>query len=327
MADISKSIERYIIDVIRVPRTDTSSAIKSREWLLGRVVGEIESRKNEPILYSEQPLILYGSYVKGTQVSAVDEFDIMLVIDSNAGVFSVGGQQVGDGLGSASPNHKYDNRFNKEDGSGISPAKILNWTKSVIAKAVEPFGGEAPDRDGQSVTAIIKSKDLKIDFVPGGIFQRRTDGKTFYDIPKGDRGNNWILTAPQEDIARLNDVATGKDNFRNVIRIAKRIKSTYNFLVSSFAIESAIVNYAQTSTWHDNLYYDTYLGLNYLASVFRNGNIPDSFEATTNLIAGVEQLTWYAERLDKINSGLRNCEQEHDQVRSDEKIRKLFENE
>lgn len=327
MADVSKSIEAYISDVIRVPRVDVSSAIKSREWLLQRVHNEIESRTNEPTLYAEERMFLYGSYAKGTQVATVDEFDIMLVMDSNTGVFTLSGQQIGDGLGKATPNHRYDNRFMKEDGTGVSPAKILNWTKGIVAKAVEPFGGDAPDRDGQSVTAIIKSKDLKIDFVPGGIFKRRADGKVFYDIPKGDRGNNWILTAPQDDIARLNSTASGRSNFRNIVRIAKRIKYTYNFLVRSFSIESAVVDYALASTWHNNLYFDTYLVLDSLAAAFRSGSIPDPFDSSINLIAGVAQLDWYAERLNKINVGLMDCDKIADQARADDKVRRLFDNE
>ncbi|HSH28750.1 MAG TPA: hypothetical protein VK971_02490 [Thiohalobacter sp.] len=106
MADVSKLIERYIADVIRLPKGDVSEAVASREWFLKRIRSVISKRHEngtrEPELYKD-PFIYFGSYFKKTKVAAVDEFDVLVVIDSNTGQFSVGGEKLGEGLGDLPP--------------------------------------------------------------------------------------------------------------------------------------------------------------------------------------------------------------------------------
>lgn len=257
MGNVAVAIQKYINENIRLSQSDISQSAKSREWFLKRIASVISSRYKEPVLYTEQPFVYFGSYFKGTKVQTVDEYDVLVVIDSNKGQFSQKEGKIGDGLGTAHPNYKYEGkRYFKSDGSGISPAKLLNWLKGIIEEIVRPYGGQAPERNGQAITAI--TKNLKIDLVPAGIFKHVNTKQIFYDIPHGDKDNGWILTAPKQDIDDLNAVATGKTNFKNVIRILKRIKDTYNFLVPSFAIERAVVDYSGQIAWRNDLYLDIY---------------------------------------------------------------------
>jgi hypothetical protein len=50
---------------------------------------------------ASDPFIYFGSYFKGTKVADVDEFDVLVVIDSQGGQYSQGGKVIGHGLGSA----------------------------------------------------------------------------------------------------------------------------------------------------------------------------------------------------------------------------------
>ncbi|MHC4986998.1 MAG: hypothetical protein ACYTFX_00680 [Planctomycetota bacterium] len=54
-----------------------------------------------PKLLASDPFIYFGSYFKGTKVADVDEFDVLVVIDSQGGQYSQGGKVIGHGLGSA----------------------------------------------------------------------------------------------------------------------------------------------------------------------------------------------------------------------------------
>lgn len=331
MADVSAAIGAFINNEISLTRKDISSAVESREWFIERVKSEIENRTEELVLYAPDPFIYFGSYFKGTKVKNVDEFDILVVIDSNTGVFSRYGQKLGVGQGNASPNHKYDNKYYKEDGSGVSPAKMLNWLKGIVKAVTSSFGGEAPIRNNQAVTAYIKSKDLKIDFVPAGIFKHTFDGSTFYNIPRGDASNGWIITSPRQDIELLKRAAKGKNSFRDVIRLCKYISSSYNFLVSSFAIESAIVQYGQNETWFNSGSKDLYLNvkgaLSYLATFFRYGLISDPYDKNNNLIAEASSLSWYADRIDEIIAKLNSLQNEPNQTKAREYVSKIFRNE
>jgi hypothetical protein len=326
VGDVSSAIWNYIVSNIRLSQSDVSQAVRSREWFLTRLQNVIGGRKAEPVLYASEPFVKFGSYFKGTKVQAVDEFDILVVIDSKGGVFLKGGQETGVGQGSADPNHKYDDRFLKEDRSGVSPSKLLNWLKGAVKEITDAYGGEAPERNGQAITATIKSKDLKIDLVPAGIFNRKSDGSTFYDIPKGSSDNGWIVTSPRTDVKHLEAVAKDRSNFRNVIRIAKRIKDTYNFLVPSFAVETAVVDYGEANPWYDDLYTDVSRVLQSLAVVFRAGRIPDPYDETENLITGVTSLAWYADRLDKVVETLKECTKETDQKKVVARVEAVFEN-
>jgi len=327
MADLNKAITGYVRDVIALPKGNISDAAKSREWFLKRIANEIGARRNEPTLYIQQPFVYYGSYFKRTKVASVDEYDVLVVIDSNSGVFNQSGRAIGAGVGAAAPNHKYDSRFMKEDGSGVSPAKLLNWLKGVAKEVVDAFGGETPEREGEAVTARILSQNLRIDLVPAGVFTHAVTGETFYDIPRGDRANGWILTAPQTDIKRLNTASEKRNDFRNVIRIAKRIRDRYNFLVKSFAIEAAVVNYAYQYTWYNELARDTLNVLEYLATAFRAKLVTDPFDNSNNLIADVAQLEWYAERLHTVVEEISKCASMLDQTRADERVRRVLDNE
>ncbi|WP_157203705.1 hypothetical protein [Methanoculleus bourgensis] len=164
------------------------------------------------------------------------------------------------------------------------------------------------------------------DQVPAGMFRHNVSGETFYNIPRGDRGNGWIATAPHRDMERLKAVAQGKENFRNVTRLCKHIQDMYNILVPSFAIESAIVEYAERNYWYGDLYLDFRVVLKTLIKAFRGGVIPDPFDNQNNLIAGVGSLAWYAERLEKIIAGMDECADwpRQDEVR--ERIYELLEN-
>ena len=72
-----------------------------------------------------------------------------------------------------------------------------------------------PERNGQAITATIKSSNIKIDLVPAGPFTHVTTGKTFYNIPKGNKTDEWILTAPEDDMESLDEVAKDKTISKN----------------------------------------------------------------------------------------------------------------
>ncbi len=325
MGDVSQALNGYIGEVIKLPQRDISSAVRSREWFIDLVKQEINGRTGEPALYPGQNTLYFGSYFKGTKVAAVDEFDVLVILDLNNGVFSQNGISVGKGLGRADPNHLFDERYKLSDGSGVSPTKLLNWLKDVVESATGKYGVEAPVRNGQAITATIKSKDLKLDLVPAAVLQHNSSNEVFYAIPRGGQGNGWIATAPHRDMERLKEVAQGKENFRNVIRLCKRVRDKYNFSASSFAIESAIVGYAERSCWYNDLYPDFRGALKCLIEVFRGGVLLDPFDNQSNLIAGVESSGWYAERLEKIVKGMDECTdwEKQDEVR--ERIYEILE--
>ena len=326
LGDVTGAIRKYVNEELRLSQSDINQTLRSREWLLKRIGSVINARNREPTLYSTQKFVYFGSYFKGTKVKAVDEYDVLVVIDSNGGIYSHGGTKIGDGQGNATPNHKYDNKYFKSDGSGISPAKMLNWLKGVVEEVTGSFGGEAPIRNGQAVTATIRSNNVKVDLVPAGIFNRTYDGATFYNIPRGDSGNGWIVTSPRADIDLLNLVAKDKSDFRNVIRIAKRVKETYDFKVSSFAIETAIVNHGLLKEWHNNLFLDVAQALLTLSSNFMSGSVSDPYDRSNNLIDGTSSLSWYASRLSTIVDRLLKCTKMNDQTAINTWVYRAFEN-
>lgn len=246
MSELSVSIKKYIDNVIRLSAKDIQDSASSRDWFLKRIQNEIENRTNDPILYATEPFIRFGSYFKGTKVSDADEYDILVVIDSCNGQYTNNGQIIGKGEGTAFPNHKYDKRFYKSDDSGVSSKKIVWWLQGIVQEVVNSFGGEPTIEDGISVTAEIKTQNIKLDLVPCGVFQHVTKGKQFYNIGNGN--DSWTLTNPSVDIDRLSNIANGKDDFKNIIRICKRIKDQYGLQISSFTIETAIANYAESIT-------------------------------------------------------------------------------
>lgn len=327
MSVVSKCIDKFIRNEISLNREDISGSVTSREWFLKRIRSEIEKRTNEPVLYASDPLVRFGSYFKRTKVTDVDEFDMLVVIDSNTGAFRSGGLEIGDGLGTADPNYKYAEKYKKSDGSGVSPTKMLNWLQNVVQTVTDSYGGSAPIKDGQAVTAYIKSANINIDLVPAGIFKRNEAGSIFYNIPRGDKNGGWIITSPRQDIELLNKVAKERQRFRDIIRLCKFVRDKYNFGVSSFAIETAVINFAQSYSWLDDLAWDLKRTLDFISRSFKNGIIPDSYEKSNNLIDGVTSLAWYAERIDKILAVLSSLDDETNEIMVYDKLSKVLKNE
>lgn len=325
--DVSKLLDRFISDEIALNKKDISSAATSREWFLRLLKSKIDSKIGEPQLLAEEPFVFFGSYFKGTQGVDVDEYDVLVVLDSNTGVFTQHGVEIGNGSGAANPNHKYDVRFKKEDLSGVSPAKLLNWLKGIAEEVVRDYGGTAPERNGQAITVSIESKNLKIDLVPAGKFiHQLRSGVNFYDIPKGDKENGWILTNPKDDIKLIDNLSKSKENFRNVIRLLKFIKGSYNFLIPSFAIECAVIEHAQNNVWRDNFYADFMLSMAHVYKCLKAAKISDTFDQNNNLLAGVESAAWYAERIENIYESVRKQAEETDEDRAYSNISKALKN-
>ena len=331
MANLNTLIQKYINNEISLSQKDISEAAKSREWFLNRIKNKINEKLDDgeliPQLNSETPFVNFGSYFKGTKVKDVDEYDILVVLDSNAGLFTQSGTTIGTGVGSASPCNKYRNKYRKSDGSGVSPAKLLNWLKGIVEEVVEGFSGEAPERNGQAITATIKNKNLKIDLVPAGQFEHTQEDKVFYDIPMGNSENDWILTSPQEDITLIADYAKDRENLKNIIRLLKNIKDNYTFDVSSFAIECSILRYAHNNDWSKSLYYNFSNSLIDFSSRLRAKKIVDTFDEKKNLISHLDTNEWYADRIDLIVQCMASLEKEEDDEKAYTKLYKKLKNE
>lgn len=287
---VNTEFNKFINNNLTLSQKDISSAVTSREWLINNIINKIAEKTDCPQLYSENNLkyIQFGSYFKGTKVSNVDEFDIMLIIDTTNGQFLKGEVKDGNGIGNTSPNPLYSSKYYKDGTSSVSSRKLLNWLKDIIDEILEPYGCEPSERDGQAITACIKSKNLHIDFVPGCIFQRvgttDSDG-IFYIIPKGDINCGWIETNPRIDKQIITDISLSHSQFKNTIRLFKYLfKNSYMVKISSYAVESSLVDFENKSLLFDNFDYDFIGALLHIISLVENEIIPDMRDSNINLL-------------------------------------------
>lgn len=319
-------INRFIKDEISLEQKDIEQSAKSREWVLEKVKNKIEEKLKSPELYKDERFLKYGSYFTGLKVSNVDEYDVLVIIDSNTGIYSKDGISYGTGLGTASPNHKYDSKFKKNDDSGVSPTKMLNWLKGILEEVAESYNGETPIKDRQAITLKIKSKDIKIDFVPAGIFKRDTDGTVFYNIPDGTKSNSWIITNPKLDAERIKYLACQKTDFKNVIRINKYIRDKYGMLLKSYIIQESACDHAESSYWYISIFDNLIAVLNSLKNALESGFLNDGYDGETNLLKNVSSSDYYASRITKLIDALEDLQYEDDKEVAYSKLRKLLSN-
>lgn len=326
MGNVPSAIQNYITNYIQLDQRDISTSATTRNWLVNSVIRKIDNASNEPVLYNPKKYLNFGSSFKKTKVKVVDEFDVMLIIDTCGGYYFENGITTSVGQGSAFPNHLFDSKYLFPAQNYVSPIKVLNWLKAIVKSVLDPQGADPPVRDNQAVTAYISSTKTTIDLVPAPILKRNSDNKTFYVIPQGGQSMGWIATAPEDDMKTIEDYAKNRSNFRNVIRILKRIKDTYNFVrVSSFAMETIVNDYVWYNDWYQDLYRDCRGALSHLSSIFKVGSILDPF-SRKNLLAEANQLNWYAERVDSIISTLDNCLFNDDQNLVNKRVADAFEN-
>ena len=294
---IDKEFNKFIDNNLTLSQKDISQSVKSREWLINLVINKIAEKTDCPQLYSEngRKYIQFGSYFKGTKVSNVDEFDILLIVDANNGIFTKGGQTIANGIGNVSPNPMYTKKYYKDNNDVVSSRKLLNWLKDILDEVLEPYGCEPTEKDGQAVTAYIKSKNLHIDFVPGCIFQKvgkyDSDG-VFYIIPKGDINCGWIETNPYIDKDIIKEKASNNSQFKNTIRLFKYLfKDAYNVSISSYAVESCVVDYENKNYFFNNFNSDFKGILEHIITLVNDDKIPDMRDNSINLLGDVSKDT------------------------------------
>ena len=219
-----------------------------------------------------------------TNIGSVEEFDLLVCIDSSWGVFSQEGVPIGYGVGTAYPNPKYNAEYLKPDGSGVSGQALVRWLHNVVYAAVVPYGVKAPVLNEQTVTVELENSEVVVELVPGGVFNSST-GRRFYNISSGYT-DDWTLTAPREDVDELNATALSRANFRNVVRVAKAIVRNYGLPIPSFAIERALVAYAKRTTWSESFQIEVRWGLKDLADQLRGSFVADPFDQRRNLLSG-----------------------------------------
>ena len=288
--DVNKEFNKFIAENLGLNKKDISNAVKSREWLIERIIKKIGEKDDGPQLYSENGFnyIKYGSYFKGTKVSNVDEFDIMLIIDASHGVFTKDGYEIAKGIGKLNVNPIFFPQYRKEGEEVVSSRKLLSWLKEIVDEVLIPYGCSAGEKAGQAVTVFIKSKDLHIDFVPGCIFQKNDvydDSGVVYIIPKGDLNCGWIETNPHIDKNIVNQKGSENEQFKNTIRLFKFIfHNSYKVSIGSYAIESAIVDYESKHFFFNDFEYDFIGILDHIIELISDGKIPDMRDQTVNLI-------------------------------------------
>jgi hypothetical protein len=140
MADLDPAIERYIATDIALNARDISECAASREWFLTRIQNEIEADADAPQLLAASPFVNFGSYFKRTKVRDVDEFDVLVVIDSNSGVFTSGGERVGEGQGDADPNHSAESTARRSISVCRADSPSSTATASATASERAPNG-------------------------------------------------------------------------------------------------------------------------------------------------------------------------------------------
>lgn len=315
----TKKLEKFKKDYITLDKKDIEACSKSRESFISQFKKKVKDDKDGPQLYSEEPTINFGSRFDGTQYGDLDEMDIMLVIDSNNGYFYTGEKTIGNGLGIQSPNHKYDSKFKKDNNSGVSGTKLLNWVKGIATDIIENgySASVKPKRDGQAVTVEVKSLGLSFDLVLAGIFEH-TEGKgDFYNIPDGKASNGWILTNPKADKAMITDLNSEKENFCDVIRVIKFIRDYYNITLSSHIVKSSVADYAENKNyglaWKDDFWIDLKGSLSHLESSLREKHVPDLLISYTtgvheNLISGIDNNEVCAGKVLKVIDRLKSVE-------------------
>ena len=290
---MDRLIDKFVSEEVALDQGDISDAVKSREWLLKQIQAKISARLLGPQLYAPEPFLGYGSYFARLKAKDVDEIDFLVVIDSHLGSFwKASGIRSGEGLGSvAYPNPFFGDQFLKSDRRGVSPSKVLNWLAGICWEVLEPLGGDRPMIDSPAVKVSLKSKGIKFDLVPAAIMEQATllAQQQFFAIPRG-KSDDWIATNPTLDTQRVEQLAEGCAEFRNVIRILKMVRDSYRLPISSYALQCAACQYAEGYSWQSSVFSNLESALIFLDMKLQKGIIEDGFDNSLNLLAGMPNI-------------------------------------
>ncbi|MEK6840252.1 MAG: hypothetical protein AABX72_04880 [Nanoarchaeota archaeon] len=101
----------------------------------------------------------------------------------------------------------------------------------------------------------------------------------------------------------------------------------YNMQLSSFTFEMSAVHHVYSNPWYHDLYLDTTGVIRTLTALFRSGIMADKYNDDQNLLVDVENLDWYADRLNGVANKLDSY---HTNLTDEEEVKTkvvdLFEN-
>lgn len=169
-----------------------------------------------------------GSYVRGTKIKPLDDFDMFIILHSKntkySQVDSFTYKLTSDG---DSPLNNFIN-----DQNNVSSISILNSIKTALN---ESFKSE-PTRNQQAICLELPSYNLNIDIVPALAINYSEN----YLIPKGNRSAYWKLSNPKIDeeiVNNLNKKHNG--NIKPAIKIIKYWnKYKFNSSIRSYHVEA-----------------------------------------------------------------------------------------
>lgn len=235
------AFDEFMKYAVNLDPSQVSSAISSRDWLLGQIQTFPNSDLSFPALqprYSTNH-IAFGSFARKTKTRPLDDIDLMVCMNADGCQIM---QYSHDNIELHLPtnysgrlaNYRHTTLWNNHK---VSSTRIVNKFTGCLSN-VSQYGKAEIKRNGEAATLKLISYDWNFDIVPCFI----TDGN-FYLIPNGL--GHWKKTDPRIDrdrLQRINQACNG-----NVLRVIRALKywnqRPYKVGISSYLLETMISNY------------------------------------------------------------------------------------
>ncbi|SFL61530.1 hypothetical protein SAMN04487943_102464 [Gracilibacillus orientalis] len=238
MVSVNAAFNYFLKNEVNLDHDKTTTARKSRDWLINRISKFPSEDTSFPKGYSEIN-IFFGSFARRTKIRELDDIDLMIGL-SGEGAHYVAHNDYVEIIVDDNTNNLSSLCF--DDTNALNSRKVINKYIGNL-KNIENYKKAEMKRNKEAANLKLSSYEWNFDIVPCFITAKDTSDKNYYLIPNGE--GNWKFTDPRIDRERTKSINQSNDgNVLNTIRIMKYWNKHAKMpTISSYLLETIILNY------------------------------------------------------------------------------------
>lgn len=238
MVSVNEAFNKFLENEVNIDPHKTTTARKSRDWLINRISKFPSEDISFPKGYPEIN-IFFGSFARRTKIRELDDIDLMIGINGNGAHYIAHNDYVEIKVDDSSNNL---NSLCFDGTNTLNSRKVINKYLGRLMN-IENYKKAEMKRNKEAATLKLSSYEWNFDIVPCFITVKNTNDKNYYLIPNGE--GNWKFTDPRIDRERTKNINQSNDgNVLNTIRIMKYWNRYAKMpTIPSYLLETLILNY------------------------------------------------------------------------------------
>ena len=238
VSTVKKAFEEFLVHSINLDPYQTKLAIKSRNWLIGRIHDFEDKYDDFPKLCPEKD-VLFGSFARKTKRRPLDDVDLMICLESEGTCCKKSADKIDILVSDKAANLK---KLCFDGTNILNSRRVINLFIAKL-KNISQYEKADTQRNQEAAVLRLKSYEWNYDIVPCFFIEEADYESSYYIIPDGK--GTWKKTDPRIDRRRVTSV--NQNHSGKILKLIRIIKfwnkRTTMPSISSYLLENIILDY------------------------------------------------------------------------------------